>query len=87
MATKMTAWLAAGTMLAALVTVSSPARAEIIYPWCAQYSDKTGSGGTNCGFVTVQQCRDTISGIGGICYENPAYSGPGNRPVKIPLRH
>jgi hypothetical protein len=46
-----------------------------IYPWCAEYNGREG-GGTNCGFVTLAQCRATISGIGGRCYTNPAYPPP-----------
>jgi hypothetical protein len=46
------------------------------YRWCAQYSEWTGSGGQNCGFVTLRQCRATISGIGGVCVPNPYYTGP-----------
>jgi hypothetical protein len=34
------------------------------YRWCA--IDNVG-GGTNCGFVTVEQCRASISGVGGSC--------------------
>ena len=34
------------------------------YKWCAV--DNSG-GGTNCGFVTLEQCRATISGKGGSC--------------------
>src|SRR5262245_2738268 len=34
------------------------------YRWCAV--DSVG-GGTNCGFVTIEQCRATISGVGGSC--------------------
>jgi hypothetical protein len=41
-----------------------------------------GDGGTNCGFTTLAQCRATISGIGGYCYENPAYPTPRQRPSK-----
>jgi Protein of unknown function (DUF3551) len=33
------------------------------YKWCAVES----GGGTNCGFVTIEQCRATISGSGGSC--------------------
>jgi hypothetical protein len=33
------------------------------YKWCAVES----GGGTNCSFVTVEQCRTTISGMGGFC--------------------
>ncbi len=52
----------------------TPADADVEYPWCAQY--RRAVGGTNCGFVTYQQCLETISGIGGYCYRNPAYSSP-----------
>ena len=34
------------------------------YKWCAV--DSSG-GGTNCGFVTIEQCRATVSGQGGFC--------------------
>ena len=34
------------------------------YRWCAQYSERGGGGAENCGFVTLRQCQDTISGIG-----------------------
>ncbi len=56
----------------AFVAAPTPARAEIEYPWCAQYSEAS-VGATNCGFVTYGQCRATLSGLGGICYENPRY--------------
>lgn len=46
------------------------------YRWCAVYGGYDGGGGTNCGFVTLQQCRDTISGIGGWCEPNQFYTGP-----------
>jgi hypothetical protein len=55
---------------------ATPARAEITYPWCAQYSGTEGGGG-NCGFVTMDQCRATVSGVGGFCYANPMYAPAG----------
>jgi hypothetical protein len=66
--------------LAAITAVSTatPARAEVQYPWCAEY--RTAVGGVNCGFETYRQCLNTISGIGGICYRNPAYFPPRERP-------
>lgn len=77
--------LIAGALAVATLAVSiaapSPARAEIEYPWCAQYSERA-VGATNCGFVTLAQCRATISGIGGICYENPAYVPAAQRPKR-----
>jgi hypothetical protein len=39
------------------------------YPWCARYDWST----YNCGFVSFQQCLATISGIGGLCEQNPRY--------------
>jgi hypothetical protein len=44
------------------------------YRWCAQYGAR--GGGTNCGFVTLQQCQMTISGMGGWCVPNQFYTGP-----------
>ena len=41
--------------------------------WCAQYSGKAG-GATNCGFFTIEQCRATVSGIGGFCVPNQFYN-------------
>lgn len=32
--------------------------------WCAIYS---AGGGTNCGFVSIDQCRASVSGVGGVC--------------------
>jgi uncharacterized protein DUF3551 len=37
--------------------------------WCAQYSGE--SGGTNCGFYTIQQCQEAVSGVGGFCGPSP----------------
>jgi uncharacterized protein DUF3551 len=44
------------------------------YPWCAVYSSDDGGGGTNCGFLTIEQCRATVSGIGGFCEPNQFYN-------------
>jgi uncharacterized protein DUF3551 len=41
------------------------------YPWCAQYSDGTGS--KNCGFTSFQQCLADVSGVGGFCIQNSTY--------------
>jgi hypothetical protein len=51
---------------AALSLSAVGARAE--GTWCAHYS---GRGGTNCGFYSFEQCRATVSGIGGFCQPNP----------------
>ena len=43
------------------------------YPWCAVYSGDAG-GASNCGFLTIDQCRATVSGIGGSCEPNQFYN-------------
>jgi hypothetical protein len=62
-------WLGAVALLA-LSCPSTPA-AAYDYPWCAHYSGRNG--GTNCGFVSFEQCRWTVSGVGGFCAVNPFY--------------
>jgi hypothetical protein len=84
---KMLAGLAAAGF-AALVFFSAGATGAEPYRWCAFYSGGRDGGGTNCGFVTLEQCRATISGIGGYCQENLLYAGPQDRPVKrVRKRH
>jgi hypothetical protein len=63
--------------IASLPTLATPVRAEIEYPWCAQYGGDDG-GGRNCGFSTLEQCRATISGMGGFCEPNLFYPGSAN---------
>ena len=53
--------------------------------WCAQYSGK-GGGGTNCGFFTIEQCRATVSGIGGFCEHNQFYNPRPTRARKRPAK-
>lgn len=49
---------------AALMLFTAGAVSADPYKWCAVDSN---GGGTNCGFVTIEQCRATISGQGGFC--------------------
>lgn len=60
-------------MLTIPAVSTSPAKAEVVYPWCAYYTFHDGDA-TNCGFVSWQQCMATISGIGGYCAPNPRYA-------------
>jgi hypothetical protein len=62
---------------AALAAMGTSASAEVQYPWCAEYRKPLDA--TNCGFVNYQQCRETVFGIGGYCYPNPAYHLPRER--------
>jgi hypothetical protein len=51
-----------------------PAASEIYRLWCAQYSSSSGNGGTNCGFVSYEQCMMTATpGSGAWCVQNPWY--------------
>ncbi len=54
------------------------------YKWCALYS---AYGAMNCGFVTIEQCRATISGAGGSCVPNQFYSGPDKELAKRIRKH
>ena len=74
--------LLAGALLA-LVTLASPSRAEVQYPWCIQYSGgRNGIGATSCSFVSFAQCMETARGLGSMCIENSAYSGAPSRSAR-----
>jgi hypothetical protein len=74
--------LAAFALLAA-GTVLDTAKADP-YRWCADYGGRTG--GSNCYFVTLEQCRGAISGMTtGTCRPNGFYDGipvDGPQPTK-----
>ncbi len=74
--------------LAASQLIAPAARAETYYPWCANYSGDMG-GASNCGFSTLEQCRATVSGIGGFCDPNPFYvdAAKSDRPARKRPRH
>ena len=77
--TRFNSALFAAIAIAALAALARPA-AAIEYPWCAQYSGD--GGGRNCGFVSYQQCMETVHGIGGCCERNLFYTGPAEPPAK-----
>jgi Protein of unknown function (DUF3551) len=56
-----------------LVGIENRAEAQN-YPWCAVYSQNGPV--YNCGFTTIEQCRATVSGIGGFCQLNNLYQPP-----------
>lgn len=62
-------------LLLAASLISHHAQADP-YRWCAIY----GRDGTNCYFLTIEQCRAAVSG-GGFCSPNNFYDG---RPISIP---
>ena len=68
-------WIAIGAVLTAMMAGTSTSEART-YAWCAVYDLST----RNCGFDTLQQCRATVSGVGGICQRNPFASRADERP-------
>jgi hypothetical protein len=62
-------------MLAALLALTAAASAQADpYRWCAIYTGEQG-GSSNCYFVTLEQCRANVSGVGGFCQPSPFYRG------------
>jgi hypothetical protein len=74
--------LAALGVSLALPVFIQPADADP-YKWCAQYGRDEGQ---NCGFLTLEQCQWTISGMGGFCVPNQFYTGPDNAPAGRPRK-
>jgi hypothetical protein len=66
-----------GALALLTVLAAAPLRAYEMpydpYPWCAVYDGDAG-GASNCGFLTIEQCRATVSGIGGSCEHNQFYN-------------
>lgn len=58
-------------LVMSLFLIVDPAAADP-YKWCAQYQN----GSNNCGFTTIEQCRASVSGVGGSCAPNSFYTGP-----------
>jgi uncharacterized protein DUF3551 len=52
----------------------APSKADP-YAWCAEYTGGGLGGSSNCYFTTLEQCRATVSGVGGYCSPNPFYTG------------
>jgi hypothetical protein len=71
----------------ALIGGSTPAAAQWGWhpspiPFCASFSDR-GGGYESCSYYTMEQCRASVSGVGGRCFENPSFVPPDDyRPVR-----
>jgi hypothetical protein len=50
---------------------TASAQSPTSYPWCARYY-KDGTP-TSCYFTSYQQCRASVSGVGGLCFQSPYY--------------
>jgi hypothetical protein len=69
--TRFNSALFAAVAVASLPALATPARAAIEYPWCAQYGGEGAD--LNCGFVSREQCMETVRGAGGSCEPNLFY--------------
>jgi hypothetical protein len=70
--------LAGGFMLCVLGFGNGSTAHADPYKWCADYGTSSDNG-TNCYFLTRQQCQAAISGNGGFCRPNPFYTGQQSR--------
>jgi hypothetical protein len=71
-------FLIAAALLGEVPAASAQSAAS--YPWCAKYF-KEGSP-TSCYYTSYQQCKTTLSGIGGYCFESPYTHVPSARAAK-----
>ena len=55
-------------------SAAAPAHADP-YPWCAQYAGYGGGGVESCYYMTLEQCRASVAGIGGWCNRSVWYDG------------
>jgi hypothetical protein len=49
---------------------AASAQSPYSYPWCGI---RGRSGGMACYYTSWEQCRATLSGIGGLCIQSPYY--------------
>lgn len=59
--------------LGVAIAPDASAQRRIIYPWCAFYNP---DGIAECLYYNVAQCRASVSGVGGYCYQNPRFVEP-----------
>jgi len=80
--------VAIGALFSLMVlSAGTPAKADP-YRYCAVYGSFGGGGVESCWYLTIEQCRAAVSGLGGFCKESAWYDG---RPVSTdgpqPMRH
>lgn len=67
-------------MIAAPLLAAAPLYAQ---GYCAQFSDGTSP---DCGFSTLRMCEASVTGVGGVCLNNPSSpSAPSAPPPPLPL--
>jgi hypothetical protein len=63
-------FLIAGALLGEMQAAS--AQSPTSYPWCSR---SLRGGSLSCRYTSYDQCRTTLSGIGGLCMRSPYYRG------------
>jgi len=58
-------------------TQVSSAQSSYSYPWCSLGGPKD-TNALSCYFTSWEQCRATMSGLGGICVESPYFHAQPN---------
>jgi hypothetical protein len=79
--------LALALVAAAPYGEAPPASAQSAYsyPWCAVTAFR---GSRSCYYNSLEECRTTQSGIGGLCVQSPYYHPPAvAAPQAYPRRH
>ena len=67
--------IAIGALFSLMVlSAGTPAKADP-YRWCAVYGSFGGGGVESCWYLTIEQCRAAVSGLGGFCKESAWYDG------------
>jgi Protein of unknown function (DUF3551) len=62
-------------------TQISNAQSPYSYPWCS-LGGARDTNALSCYYTSREQCRTTMSGIGGICVESPYYHAQPRPAVK-----
>jgi len=52
------------------------AQSPTSYQWCARHFGNWMVGPRSCYFTSYQQCRTTLSGNSGVCFQSPYYYQP-----------
>jgi hypothetical protein len=66
-------------------TQVSNAQSPYSYPWCSLGGTSMGSNALSCYYTSWEQCRTTMSGIGGNCVESPYHHAQSTQQAHGPI--
>jgi hypothetical protein len=64
---------AAAVVCIGLAASSCTSRRPMNAPWCFANAETSNM---YCEYETLRQCEATLSGLGGVCVQNPRYDAP-----------